>query len=428
MNPAAVGRLFAAVDARSAESIEFLRTIVRAPSVTGDEETVQRIVASQMAAHDLEVDLWEPSTAELAPHALAVGTFATLAGRPNVVGVFHGAGRGRSLILNAHIDVVEAGDPLRWSHPPYAAEIVDGQLIGRGACDMKAGLAVNIFALRAVRDAGLAAGGDVIVQSVIGEEDGGVGTVAAILRGYRADAAIISEPTAGTVIAAHCGSLVFRLHVEGKAAHGATRDQGVSAIEKFSYLHRALLAFESRRNRDITHPLLASLTNKVPISIGVVHAGTWPSTVAEALVAEGRAGLAPGETLAGFQRDFLGVIDEAAAADPWLRDHRPVVEWFSGQFEPAEVPVDSPLVQLVVESHRAVHNLPPPVDGAPYGADMRHFVNLAHMPCIMYGPGDVRAAHQSDESVALADVVNVTKVIALAIARWCGEEMGDRSA
>jgi acetylornithine deacetylase len=219
---------------------------------------------------------------------------------------------------------------------------------------------------------------------------------------------------------AHGGSLVFRLHVPGRSAHGAVRDEGVSAVEKFAYLHRALLDFEAERNAAITHPLYAGIANKIPISVGTVHAGNWPSSVPESLVAEGRAGLVPGEDLATFQQQFVDAIDQAATQDDWLRDHRPRVEWFSGQFAPAEVPVDSPLVNTVVNAHTLVSGTAAPLEAATYGADMRHFVLFADTPCVMYGAGDVSLAHYPDESIGIEDVMTATKTIAVAIANWCG--------
>jgi acetylornithine deacetylase len=287
---------------------------------------------------------------------------------------------------------------------------------------MKAGLVENLFALEALRRLGLRPSGRVIVESVISEEDGGAGTVACFVRGYTADAAIITEPTRLAVVVAHGGSLVFRLHVPGKSAHGATRNEGVSAVEKFAYLHRALLDFEAARNRELDHPLYAEIENKIPISIGVVRAGSWPSSVPESLIAEGRAGLIPGETIEQFAAEFVAVIDAAADADPWLREHRPWVEWFSGQFAPSEIAADAPLTRMLLDAHEQANGSPTIIEGVPYGADMRHFINLGGMPCVMYGSGDVRLAHYTDERVPVDQVKAVIRTLAITIAEWCGVE------
>jgi acetylornithine deacetylase len=413
-------KLTKVVDALEPEIVAFLQEILRIPSLTGEEEAVQQAIAAKMTALGLEVDLWEPDPAEMAPHERDIGEIDSYKGRPNVVGVVQGAGEGRSLILNAHIDVVDAGDPSAWSHPPFSGAVVDGELIGRGSCDMKAGLVANLYALEALRRLGLRPNGKVIVESVISEEDGGAGTVACIERGYVADGVVITEPTQLSLVTAHGGSLVFRLHVPGKSAHGATRNEGVSAVEKFAYLHQALLDFEAKRNREIDHPLYAEIENKIPISVGVVRAGTWPSSVPESLIAEGRAGLVPGETIEGFAAEFVAVIDAAADADPWLREHRPRVEWFSGQFAPSEIRVDAPLVEMMQRAHEAANGTTTRIEAMPYGADMRHFVNLGGMPCVMYGAGDVRLAHHTNESVPIAEVKAVTRTLAAAIAEWCG--------
>lgn len=417
-----VARISAAVEAERETIAGLIQELVRIPSVTGDEGAVQEVVATRMREQGLETDIWEPDPAELAPYAEHVGAFDTLTGRPNVVGTLRSAGNGRSLILNAHIDTVEPGDVARWTSPPFAAEIRDGAIYGRGALDMKAGLVTNLVALRALARAGLRPLGNVIVESTISEEDGGAGALAAILRGYRADAAIITEPTGLDTVIAQGGSLVFRLHLEGRSAHAAVRNEGVSAIEKFAVLHQGLLGFEARRNAAIDHPLYAQLPNKIAINVGTLRSGSWPSSVPEWLIAEGRAGLVPGEELQTFKGEFEAEVARIAASDPWLAEHPPRVEWFSGQFAPVEISPEDPLTKLVGEAHTAVTGTVSPTTGVTYGADMRHFVLFGEMPCLMYGAGDVQWAHYTDEHIVIDDVVTATKTIAVAIANWCGVE------
>ncbi|MGH2615394.1 MAG: ArgE/DapE family deacylase, partial [Thermomicrobiales bacterium] len=311
-------------------------------------------------------------------------------------------------------------DEHAWRVPPLGGDIVDGRLYGRGACDMKGGLIGNLFALSALREAGFAPAGDVYVESTISEEDGGAGALAAVLRGYVADAALISEPTTLAIVPAHGGFLMFRLHVSGLSAHAGVRDEGVSAVEKFAYLHHGLLEFESRRNREITHPLYGAMRNKAPINIGTVRGGSWPSSVPEWLAAEGRAGLVPGERLEALKAAFAAEIAELAAADPWLRDHPPEVKWLTGQFAPSEVPVDSPLVKTLGDAWRRVNGTPPRIEAVPYGADMRHFVLTGGMPCVMFGAGDARVAHAPNESLSLAELFTAITTTAVFIAAWCG--------
>ena len=415
-----VAAIEAAVAGQREPLVAALQELVRTESHTGNEGAAQQVVARLMREQGLSVDIWEPSEQELALYAEHVTLQGGFAGRPNVVGTLEGVGNGRSLILNGHIDTVDAADLSAWHADPHSGDIRDGVLFGRGSCDMKAGVITNLFALRALTSAGLEPAGTVTVESTIAEEDGGAGALAAILRGYVADACIITEPTEMNIVVAHGGSLMFRLVVPGLAAHAATRNEGVSAIEKFCYLHSGLLAFEARRNAANAHPLYAHLENKIPLSVGTLHAGTWASTVPDLVVAEGRAGLAPGENLETFKDEFAAEVQAIAAGDRWLREHPPRVEWLAGQFAPSQIAVDHELVQVLTEAASAVLSDSPRVSGVTYGADMRHFVNTGGMACLMFGAGDVRQAHAPNESIIIDDIIKATTVLALVVARWCG--------
>ena len=409
-----------AAEALRPAMVAALKELVQIPSRTGEEGLVQEAVARLMRDHGLDVDVWEPDAATLAPHAESVTLGSGFAGRPNVVGVHRGSGGGRSLILNGHIDTVEIGDRGAWRRDPLGGDVVDGRLYGRGACDMKGGVIANLFALRVLREVGIEPAGDVIVQSTISEEDGGAGALAAVLRGYVADAALISEPTNLAIVVAQGGSLMFRLVVPGLSAHACVRDEGVSAIEKFAYLHRGLLEFEARHNGEIAHPLYDGMVNKAPINIGTVRGGAWPSSVPEWLEAEGRAGLVPGESLAGMKRALSDEVARLADADPWLREHRPRIEWRDGHFAPAEVAVESPLVHTLSAAWRRVRRAEPAIEAVTYGADMRHFVLVGGVPCVMFGAGDVRLAHAPDEAISLDDLVAAVAITATFMADWCG--------
>jgi acetylornithine deacetylase len=409
-----------AVNTLRPEIVASLQELVRIPSQTGNEGFAQDAVAGLMRAHDLDVDVWEPDVTALEPHAESVTLGDGFAGRPNVVGVCRGEGRGRTLILNGHIDTVEIGDPSAWSYAPLGGDVIDGRLYGRGACDMKGGVVANLFAVHALRLAGLAPAGDVFVESTISEEDGGAGALAAVLRGYVADGALISEPTNLAVVTAQGGALMFRLQVQGLSAHACVRDEGVSAVEKFAYLHQGLLAFEARRNAAITHPQYAGMRIKAPINIGVVRGGSWASSVPESLVAEGRAGLVPGEDLATFKSELATEIARLGDDDPWLRRHPPQVTWLDGQFAPAGIPVESPLVKALCHAWEETSSWPARIEAVTYGADMRHILIAGGVPCVMFGAGDVRLAHAPDESIPLNDLFTAITTTALLIADWCG--------
>jgi acetylornithine deacetylase len=414
------GEIRRAVDARRGDAVRLLQDLVRVPSATGEEGAVQEIVERALQERGLAVDWWEATPQEISPYTDYVGEQETYSGRPNVVGVRAGRGGGRSILLNAHVDTVASGDRAAWGRDPLSADVEGDLLYGRGSCDMKGGLVTHLAALDALEGLGIELRGDVSVAATVGEENGGLGALSTVLRGYRADAALITEPTRLALVPAQGGSLVFRLTITGRSAHAAVRDEGVSALETFLPVFEDLRALERERNDALSHPLYERLRNKVPINVGVVRAGNWASTVPESLVAEGRIGLIPGEEVEPFRELVKDRIDAVAESDPWLKEHPPLLEWFGGQFAPAEVPPDAPICEAVKLAHERVTGEKPAVEGVPYGADMRIFIRVGGMPCVMYGAGDVNVAHAPDEHVSVTELMTATKTVACLLAEWCG--------
>jgi acetylornithine deacetylase len=415
-DPASIRR---AVAARSDDLASFAQALVRAPSLPDHEHAVQDLVARRLRDQGLEVTVLPVRFDRLRDHPAFGDDGFSPDGRIDLIGRWRGSGRGRSLILNGHVDVVSPGDESRWTDSPWSGTIRDGRLFGRGSCDMKSGLAAGIMALQVLQDLGWTPAGDVIVESVIGEESGGAGTLAAIVEGIRADGAIILEPTGLDLCPVQSGALTFRLTVPGRAAHGALRQHGVSAIEKFSLLHGAILEMERARNAAHPHPLFDDQAFIAPVSIGTIRGGDWHSTVPESVVAEGRFGVFPGERVAEARAALEEAVARAAESDPWLAGHPPVVSWFEGQFESGETAAGHPLVITLSRAHATVLGTLPRTRGVPYGSDLRLFTNHAAMPAVLYGPGDVSLAHAVDEWIPLDQVTEAAVVLALAIADWC---------
>ena len=405
---------------RMDELLEFLSELIAVPSVNGTEaeNTAQELVAEKMKSLGLDVDCWELDFDRLRRHpAYTVETERSYG--LGVVGMT-GEGNGRSLILNGHVDVVPVDNPSCWHYPPWQGSILGDRMVGRGAVDMKGGLCCALYAARAIRDAGVKLKGQLIIESVIGEEDGGVGTLAAVERGYKAHGAVIMEPTRMVIAPVQAGALNFRVTIDGKVAHGAMRGEGVSAIEKFILVHEALLQLEHERNRRYSSSLFADESLPFALNIGNLRAGQWASNVPETLVFEGRYGVAPQEDVQAARRVFEDTLAQAALQDPWLKHHPPRLEWWGAQFLPASTPVEDPIVACVQEAYADTGAGEPALKGMPYGADMRLLVNQARTPTVLFGPGDVRNAHQPDEFVPLQDLLAVTRTLALATVRFCG--------
>ncbi len=299
----------------------------------------------------------------------------------------------------------------------------DGEVYGRGACDMKGGVASILAALRAlgVSGAGDALDGELVAVFVPSEEDGGQGMLAAIRAGLTGDAAIIAEPTGLQVVVAHAGAITFRLTVPGRAAHASKRREGVSALDKLFVLVRALEADEARRNADERNPLMTALGLPYPTIIGMVSGGDWASTVLDRVVVDGRYGVRLGQSWREAEAELRACIASAAAADDFLRDHPPLVELTGGRFSSAAVDADDPLPVGLADAAEAVLGRRPALIGEPYGADMRLLVNEGHTPTVIFGPGDVAVAHAADERVSVAEVVDCARVLAA----WVVRELAD---
>jgi acetylornithine deacetylase len=284
---------------------------------------------------------------------------------------------------------------------------------------MKAGLVAALFAVDAVRRAGVRLDGDVMIASVLGEEDGGLGTYATLQRGWRADACVIPEPTSLDLVAANAGALTFRLVVPGLATHAARRTEGVSALEKFFPVHQAIVELERERNRDAIGAS-AKFPVLYPISIGTVHCGDWASSVPDRLVAEGRFGVQLGEDPADARRALEATVAAACAADPWLADHPVTLEWWGGQFASGRLPDDSDLLQRVQAAHGSVTGGASAQSWvAPYGSDLRLLTGIGGIPTLQYGPGDAVAAHGPDEYVPLDEVRTTARALASLVLDLC---------
>jgi len=410
-------RVFEAIDF---ENLLFhLAELTRIRSLAGQENAAQLHVSRLLSEIGLKVDAWELNFDELRLHPAFAWEIERDSGL-GVVGLLEGDANGPTLALNGHVDVVPAGDRKNWRHPPWEATTVGDRIFGRGVLDMKAGLCCAVFAAKALLDAGVELQGRLLIQSVIGEEDGGVGTLATLLRGHTSDGAIIVEPTDLAVVPAQAGALNFRLSVAGKAAHACMRTDGISSVEKFLPVYEALKQLELVRNSRHTPDLLRGYEFPYPLSIGTLQAGNWASTVPDKLVCEGRYGVALGEGMESARKEFESAVRMAAESDAWLKSNPPEIEWWGGQYASAEIPLDSPLIGTLKDCFRIVNGSVPAVKGVTYGSDMRLFVNEAGVPTVLFGPGDVRLAHGPDESLVIEDLLAATRVLALTALHFCG--------
>lgn len=393
--------------------------LVRIESWNGQESAAQEFVADLLRRHEFETDVWEIDLPAVQAHPHASWEIE----RDRAVGVVGSIGDargGRILLLNGHVDVVPPGDPSAWRHPPFAGVVADGRVHGRGSLDMKGPLMAGLFALAAIRSAGVRLAGTARLVSVIAEEDGGLGTLASILRGYRGDGAIVMEPTELRVASVQAGCLNFRVRVPGIAAHGAVRAEGVSAFEKLFDLYRALSDLEAERNRGFENDPMYDSALPFPISIGTLAGGDWASSVPDHAMFEGRIGVRPDEDLEGAKASLEGAVVEASASDPFLRGHPPTVEWWGGRFLPAACAADHPLVEaLTGAAQRTLGGTSRPC-AVPFGADAGLMQHVGDTPTVLFGAGDIRGAHRPDEWVSVDELAVMAQTLAVAAVRFCG--------
>jgi len=408
------------IDQHADEAISFLQKLIQQPSVQGNEKGVQELVIQKIKELGLEVDVWDPVYQELSKSEYFVPSRDSYEGSPNVVGVLKGTGGGKSIILNGHIDVVPEGDRTKWKHEPFSGAIEDGKMYGRGTTDMKGGNMALILAMEAVIKSGIKLKGDVIFHSVIEEESGGAGTLATLLRKYKADAAIIPEPTNMKLFIKQQGSMWFRVTVEGLSAHGGTRYEGVSAIEQAWKIHAGILALEKKRNANVTDPLLKHIPIPSPINVGKIQGGSWPSSVPDVVTLEGRIGVGPHEDMQAVRKELIDSIASLCASDEWLKNHPAKVEFFGAQWVPNAVETSHPFAQLMQTNFETVYHRKIKVEASPWGTDGGLLGKIGNIPTLVIGPGETKVAHYPNEFIEIKEVIQAAKLFALMLTSWCG--------
>ena len=422
-------KISGAVDSLENEMISFIQKLVRIPSLPGQEEEVQEVIEDKLKELKLEVTRFRSDINELKDHPAYCDDGIPPEKRISVIGLWKAKNKirntgnnGNSLILNGHTDVVPPGREDLWQNSPWSGEIKNGKLYGRGSADMKAGLTSGIYAVQVLNELGFTPWNDIIVESVAGEESGGIGTLTTLVKGYLADAAIIMEPTGLNMCPVQAGAITFRIKVTGKSAHACKKHTGVSAIDIFYKILSAIYELEKDRHKNYSNPVFPDNENVAPISFGTIKGGEWHSTVPDELIAEGRFGVFPGESLKEAKKILEYTINNVAKMDPWMKDHPTEIELFEGQFESGQTNLNDPLLKVLGNNHNKVTGKNINIEGVTYGSDLRLFTNYGKIPAVLYGPGNVTDAHAVNEHIDLQDVKLCTKVLACTIIDWCRGE------
>jgi formylaminopyrimidine deformylase len=420
-----VERVTAAIAERREELFALLAELIAHPTVSPparNSDGAQSLIAAKLRELGFDLDRW-----------------TVFPGDDNVVGRLRGTApeRANSLIVNGHVDVAEVGDDSGWTYPPFAlTRGRDGRLYGRGVADMKGGLAASLFAIQMLREHGIELRGDLIFQSVIGEEAGEAGTLAAIERGYTADYAVVVDTShlhmqgqGGVITGWITVESPVTLHdgMRARTIHAGGRVHGASAIEKMMKIIASLQELERHWAVMKTYPGFPPGSNT--INPAVIEGGRHAAFIADRCALWITVHFYPNESHEAIIREIEAHVLAAAAADPWLRDHPPAFRWGGrsmieerGEIFPSlELDLGHPALSRLKRAYEVQMQCPPVVDMSGTVTDAGWFAH-AGIPAVIFGPGELSQAHAVDESIDPDELVRFVQIMARFIADWCNTE------
>lgn len=423
MDKALETAIMEAVDDGFDEQIAYTRKLVGFASQRGEEFAIQDSLYEDYAARGLKMDRFSMDEAALTAHEGGAPFSADHSRAPIVVGIHHPReAKGRSLILQHHVDVVPVGPRDMWEYDPYGGEIVGDRMYGRGAGDMKAGAAANVFALEALRRIGLQPAGTVYLQSVVEEESTGNGALQTFLRGYTADAALIPEPEDNKLVRGDAGVLWFEVEVRGLPVHVRDMGEGTNAIDAAYRVIGALREIEARWNREkADHRGFDELDHPINMNIGIINGGDWGSSVPAWCRFQVRIAIYPGQKAREKLREITDHIDAFARNDRFLAQNPPIVTPNGFNAEGYYLEPGSAAEDALAAAHQAAFGEPMESFITPGYLDARVYALYNGIPTLCYGPIS-HNIHGFNECVSLASVRSITKSMALFVARWCGTE------
>lgn len=429
MVPVPKEELLDCIEQKEEKIIDITKDLIKQKPVTGSEKGAQEVVIRELKAMGLEPDVWEPDPEKLRQHPAYFETTSYkeygYEGRPNVVASKEGGGQGRSLTLCGHIDVVPV-DEDEWTYKAWEPVVDNGRLYGRGSYDMLSGIAALLVTYDSLDELGIELAGDLMIQTTIEEETGGIGgALSALERGYQPDAAISGEPWELPDIGiASGGTMNFQITVPGKSAHAAFGFEGVNAIGKAVKIYEALDELDQERKRRISYEPACRKTmemcgHETNINIGIIEGGNWSASLASEAYMDCRVGWPPGEEGSEVREEIAGKIQKVVSNDEWLSENPPLIEWVGLDTQPHELDTNNEIVQFAKANAEDVTGQKTSFSGGWSTLDERFFNLYYDIPCPSIG-GRGGPAHGPDESVEIESLVQTVKTLALTTIDWCG--------
>ena len=423
LDPALRDKILAAVEAGFDQQVAYTQELIRFGSVRGQEHTVQDFVFRALKQRGFTMDRFAMDREAIAAHPGGAPFSDTHSDAPIVVGIHHPREeKGRSLILQAHVDVVPTGPADQWTHPPFDPVIEGDWLYGRGGADMKAGHAANLACLDALRRIGMQPAATVYVQSVVEEESTGNGALMTHLRGYRADAVLIPEPEEEMLVRANTGVLWFQVEVRGKPVHVREMGAGANAIDAAYRVIAALRELEEELNREkVGRPHFEDVAHPINLNVGKIEGGDWASSVPCWCRLDCRIGLYPGVSAEELAKRIEACVLAFARNDKFLANNPPQVGFNGFYAEGYVLEPGSEAEAVLGRAHTAATGQPLKSFMTAGYLDTRVYALYDKVPALCYGPISENI-HAFDERVSLASLKRITGTMALFVAEWCGLE------
>lgn len=415
-----------AVDEGFDAQLDYTRKLVAFPSQRGAEFAIQDYLYNDYKARGFKMDRFDMNEAEITAHEGGAPFAEDHSQAPIIVGIHHPrAEKGRSLILQHHVDVVPVGPQDMWEQAPYGGQVVGDWMYGRGTGDMKAGAAASVFALEALKRIGLQPAATVYLQSVVEEESTGNGALQTFLRGYTADAALIPEPEDNKLVRACVGVLWFSVEVRGTPVHVREMGEGANAIDAAYRVIGALREIEEKWNGNKDqHPEFLGADHPINLNIGKIAGGDWGSSVPAWCTFQARVSIYAGENAAAKFREIEDHVAAFARQDRYLSQNPPRLVQNGFNAEGYVLAPGSEAETTLATAHQAAFGAPLETMMTAGYLDARVYALYNRIPVLCYGPV-ARNIHGFDECVSLSSLRNVTKAMALFIAEWCGTEPVD---
>lgn len=399
-------------------AIDFTKDMVRQYAVLNREQGVLDLVERQLGDLNLPVQRVEMKHDALCGHSLYAPVEWDHENKYNLVSQLNRGAKGKTLVLNGHLDVVSADPPDMWTLAPNEPWVKDGWLYGRGAGDMQSGVAAMIYAVHAVRHAGYEIKSPLTIQAVVEEECSGNGALACLQQGFGGDFVLIPEPFGPQIYSGQVGVLWFKVTVRGKPAHVLDTSAGMNAIEKLQSLIPWLKSLEDELNTHHRQPPYDSIDKPFNLNIGTVSGGNWPSSVPSHAQMEGRIGFPPGMSVNEIMQRVSDCLEQAAANLKAFASEKPLLRFHGFRSQGLLVDMADPGITLLSGCHQSLTHELPQEYLSTCTTDLRAFHFYSRTAGTCYGPV-ARDIHGIDESVDIESIRHVLKTYALFISRWC---------